>query len=130
MLVSAVSSRPPDPALSGFTSSNALTTLLTVKSLLFSGLAVALTLVAASNLALRARREARLLAAGAATLHSLIAVGAASAWVSLFLGYWPDRLADQIPIACLAAGIVAQPLIGWIVCWLLLRRPPVDPTDV
>src|SRR5215207_795028 len=96
-----------------FTPTNALSTLLTVESLVFSVLNVALALTAATSLPRRARTEARLLALASATAVTILGFGAAVAWWRLFAGDWPSRLDEQLPVLCLAAGIVVQPVIPW-----------------
>jgi Na+-transporting NADH:ubiquinone oxidoreductase subunit NqrB len=107
----------------GFTSVNALTTLLTVESLIFSSLSVATALGSSTSLARQARRASRFLVVSAASALTLVAVGAAAAWGELFLGHWPTRLGEQVPILCLAGGIIVQPGIAWVIAWLQVRGP-------
>ena len=109
-----------------FTPTNALTTLLTVESLVFSVLNVALALSASTSLPRRARPEARLLALSSAALVTVLGLGAAAAWWRLFADDWPSRLDEQLPVVCLAAGIAAQPIIACTIAWLQARRPRWD----
>lgn len=109
-----------------FTPSNALTTLLVVESLLFAGFATSLSLTSMATLAISPQRAARGLALGVCGVVTIVAVGAASAWARIFLETWPPRIDDQIPAICIAIGILAQPIVAWIVVRLLYRRSPHD----
>jgi len=112
----------PDPSIPIFTPSNALTTLLTVESLLFAGVAAATSLSSTTTLAVSPQWIARALALGVTVVLTTVAIGAAFAWSRLFLGSWPSRLDEQLPVICLAVGIAAQPIVAWTVVRLLYRR--------
>jgi hypothetical protein len=107
---------------SAFTTSNALTTLLTVESLLFAGLAAATSLSSSSGLAVSPQSAARVLALGVALVLTAVAVGAGCAWARLFAHAWPSRLDEQIPLVCLLLGITAQPVVAWTAVRLIYRR--------
>ncbi len=116
MLRSVIASSTP------FTASNALTTLLTVESLLFAGVAAATSLSTVTSLPVSPRAAARALALGVSLVLTTVAIGAAFAWSRLFINHWPTRIDEQVPVICLAIGIVAQPLVAWTVVRLLFRR--------
>lgn len=115
-----INSAPPLAPL--FTPSNALTTLLTVESLLFAGIASATALSSTTTLPISPHAAARALVLGLSAVLTCVAVGAAFAWSRLFLDDWPQRIDDQVPALCLAVGIIAQPIVAWIVAYLLHRR--------
>lgn len=104
-----------------FTPSAALTTLLTVESLLFAGVAGAVAVSSTPGLAVSPRAAGQRLALGAAAVLTAVAVGASFAWARIFVVDWPSRLDEQIPAACLAVGVAAQPVVAWIMVRLLHR---------
>lgn len=105
-----------------FTATNALTTLLTVESLLFAGVAAAASLSTATSFPVSPRAALRSLAFGVSLVLTTVAIGAAFAWARLFLHDWPARVDEQVPLICLAIGIAAQPVVAWTFVRLLFRR--------
>jgi hypothetical protein len=105
-----------------FQPTTALTILLTVESLLFAGLAAAVSLSSTTTLPVSPHAAARALALGIAAVLTAVAVGAGFAWSRLFVHAWPSRLDEQVPVICLAVGIAAQPIVAWIVVRVVYRR--------
>lgn len=102
------------PALS---TTDALTLLLTVETLLLAALAVSVALAAPSEHggppAVRGPRLARSITA----VIVLVAVGATSAWLDLYTGsgHSPDGVRAWTIAIGLAAGVVASPILSiWI----------------
>jgi hypothetical protein len=110
------------PSAPMFTPSAALTTLLTVESLLFAGIAASASLNSSTALAVSPHSASRRLALATTLILTAVAVGAGFAWWRLFGHAWPSRMDEQLPVACLAIGIVAQPIVSWTVVRLLFRR--------
>lgn len=113
----------------GFTSANALTTLLTTESLLFAVFALTLSLGTTPSARVALTSSGRRLGVCAATFLTFLAAGAAVAWGDLFLTAWPDRFAQWFPAVAIAAGVVAQPAFAWLFVVNLFRRPTRDVTD-
>lgn len=105
-----------------FSPANALTTLLTVESLLFAGAGAATSLSATTTHPISPRLAARRLALGVSCALTAVALGAGVAWARVFLEVWPSRIDEQIPAICLVVGIAVQPVVAWTVVWLLYRR--------
>jgi hypothetical protein len=113
----------------GFTSTNALTTLLTTESLLFAVFALALGLSGTQLARTTLASAARNMAVSAAAVLTALASGAIVAWGDLFLRDWPARFGLWFPAATIAIGILAQPVFAWVVVINLRRRPRRDVTD-
>lgn len=105
-----------------FTASNALTTLLTVESLLFAGVAAAASLSSSTTLPVSPHAAARVLALSVAAVLTAVAVGAGFAWSRLYLHDWPTRPDEVVPALSLALGIAFQPVVAWTVARLICRR--------
>jgi len=101
---------------------NALSTLLTVESLLFAGMAAAASLGATGSYAVSPRAAAAKLALAVTCVLTTIAIGACFAWARVFLVAWPSRIDEQVPAICLLIGIAAQPLVAWTIVRLAYRR--------
>jgi hypothetical protein len=101
---------------------NALSTLLTVESLLFAGMAASASLGATASYAVSPRAAAAKLALAVTCVLTTIAIGACFAWARVFLVAWPSRIDEQVPAICLRIGIVAQPFVAWTIVRLSYRR--------
>lgn len=116
-------------SLLGFTSANALTTLLTSESLLFAVFALTLSLGASTSAQVSLASAGRLIGIYAATLLTLLATGAAVAWGDVFLTDWPERFGQWFPAIVMAIGLAAQPVFAWLLVASLQRGPKRDATD-
>ena len=110
-----------------FTSANAISTLLTTESLLFAVFALALSFPS-SPLA-RTAVSGRQIVFWAAALVTLVASGAAVAWLNLFLAHWPARFGTWFPAVAIAGGIIAQPGFVWVFVIKLSHKPTPGRTD-
>jgi hypothetical protein len=105
---------PTPSATPAFSSKDALGALVTAESFLFGILNVAIGLTASSTFGQSIRLAPRALAHWATLLVTLMATGAALAWVDLFVvGDFPDGLAI-VPVVILAVAIVVQPTFALI----------------
>lgn len=109
-------------AAAGFTSVQAMTTLLTVESLVFAVASVAIALMFNVDLPVNPEKGARVLMIGSAVVVSVLALGALVAWADQFLDDFPSGIGRLVPVFCLALGILAQPVLAWTIAWLTLRR--------
>jgi hypothetical protein len=107
---------------SGFSSADAMTTLLTVESLVFAVFSIALALISNLDLAVNAEKSARALTLVSSSLVTALGLGAIVAWGQSFLGEWPSGVATMFPLICIAAGVLMQPVLSWWIAWLNLRR--------
>lgn len=123
--MTAASTLQQDPSAAPFSPVDAMSTLLTVESLLLATLSIALVLFASSGLPVRATNAARVLLVGLTLLIALVAIGAGVAWGDEFLGSWPTDLDQVIPVVCIAIGIAVQPVIAAVVTWLTYRKMAV-----
>lgn len=96
----------------------AMTILLTVEGLLLASLSIALVLFVVPGFP--AQTAWRLIAA-LTFLMVVAAIGAGAAWCEQFLGAWPGSLGGDVPIACIAIGVVFQPVVAIIVS--VVTRP-------
>lgn len=121
MLDSTWLSLPLAAGEAAFTSTNALSTLLTVESFLFAVINVAIGASALTPMGNRVLQRPRRFAFWAASLLTVVAAGAAVAWWDLFVdGEWPDRFGGWGPVVVIAAAILAQPTLTW---WLARGMP-------
>lgn len=113
----------------GFSSANALTTLLTTESLLFA--VFALTLSFGSSPVARAvpTSAARQIATSAAAVLTFLGTGATVAWIDLFICPWPARFVQWFPAVAIAVGILAQPIFAWAFVVGLSRGPARGAVD-
>jgi len=113
----------------GFSSANALTTLLTTESLLFAVFALTLSFGSSSVARTVTTSAARQIAATAAGVLTFLGAGAAVAWVDLFVCPWPGRFAQWFPAVAIAVGILAQPVFAWSFVVGLSRGPTRGAVD-
>lgn len=113
----------------GFTSANALTTLVTTESLLFAVFALTFSFGGSPAARVMLVSSARRIGVCAAAVLTILAGGAAVAWGDLFLSNWPSRFGQWFPVVAIAAGVLAQPLFAWMFIVNLYRRPKRDVTD-
>lgn len=112
LAASAVARAEPGVMSQPFTSANALTTLLTVESLMFSALTVAVALSSNRGAPTRLLPEARRLAIAAAIVLTVIAFGATVAWCDTFLR-GDASFTRLAPAICIVVGILTQPGFAW-----------------
>lgn len=101
----------------GLTSADALPLLLTTESLLFAafGVSVALTTpVEGGRPPIVASGKLAALIAG---IIWIVALGAASAWISVYVDPAPCGFSQVIQALCLAGGIASQPVIATVIAW-------------
>ena len=96
-----------------FTSASALTTLLTVESLMFAALSVAIALSSSRGGPRRLLPQARSMAAQVAGVLTVVGFGASVAWLDIFARDGLFELTRLVPGMCIAVGIVAQPIFAW-----------------
>jgi hypothetical protein len=100
----------------------ALGTLLTVESLLFAALSVAVSLSAPTSAIRNLRIEPRALGSIASTFLSVVALGAFLCWTGIFLDDWPSNWRGSLIAFITAAAIVGQPIFAWVIARGLGRR--------
>jgi hypothetical protein len=96
-----------------FTSAEAMTTLLTVESLMFAAFSVAIALSSARGAPRRLLPQARSLGGQVAGVLTVLGVGAGVAWLDIFARHGSLTLARGVPAVCIALGIIAQPVFAW-----------------
>jgi len=98
-----------------FSYGDALAALLTVESLVFAVLAVAVTFLAPGNrVPDLLMSPARIGYLGAAFV-SVVAFGAAMAWWSVFVTSWPHGFRGGAVAIVIAIAIVGQPMLSWLI---------------
>lgn len=96
---------------------DALTTLLTVESLLFAALSICVALGQPTEFGRRLPTSPLAFSLTAAGAVTLIAFGAATAWINAYLDPCPATAEEWIEGIALGAGIVAQAVFAW---WVAL----------
>jgi hypothetical protein len=99
----------------GFSSVNALSTLLTMEGLMFTAVNVALGLTVPVEGGRRLLVGPRRLAFGAFWLLCTLAVAATVAWCDLFVSEWPGSELKWLPICGLLVGIWAPPVFAFVI---------------
>jgi hypothetical protein len=106
-----------------FVASDALTTCLTVESLLFAGLGGALAIAVSTGLPRPGLPTARLIAWSVFVLLSVVGSGACVAWIDLFLATDQVRGASEwIPRSCILIGALGQPVVAFLVARSMTPR--------
>jgi hypothetical protein len=100
---------------SAFTDANALSSLLTVESLLFASLSVTVSISGRQRRVPDLPLKPSTLGYLAFALLSLVALGALMAWANIFLDPAPSSFRRWVIAAGLAAAIVAQPALAWAI---------------
>jgi hypothetical protein len=106
-----------------FTDANALASLLTVESLLFAALSVAVTLSNPGSRPRDLRVQPVTLGYLAVGFLGLVAFGAFMAWWSIFATDWPCSFRGSVIAGTLALAILGQPLFAWLIASGLRRKP-------
>lgn len=101
----------------GLASADALPLLLTTESLLFAAFGVSVALTTPVEGGRPPIVASGKLAALIAVVIWAVAIGAASAWTSVYLDPAPCDLSRVIQGLCLAGGIAAQPIIATVIAW-------------
>ena len=99
-----------------FAPTDALIALLTIESLLFVVFGVTLSFGTGEQSMTVVAGTARRIAVGVAVVLTILSVGAATAWVDVFLsGASTHGFAQWCPAVAIAVGVVTQPVFAWIV---------------
>lgn len=98
-----------------FTDANALSALLTVESLLFATLSVAVSFSKPGNRIPNLPVKPETLGHIAAAFISIIAFGALMAWWNIFVESWPCSFRGSVIALALGLAIVGQPLLAWAI---------------
>jgi len=96
-----------------FTDANALSALLTVESLLLTGLGFAVSLSGPDTRVRDLPVPTFVLGYIATGFLSAVAFGALMAWWNIFVTAWPGDFRGSIIAGSLALAIVGQPLFAW-----------------
>jgi hypothetical protein len=99
----------------GFTANDALIAFLTVESLSFAALAVAVSFATQTNRVPSV--PARKLAYGAAGFVTVLAFGGLMAWWSIFATHWPSGFRGAAIGVTLALAVVGQPGFAWVIAY-------------
>jgi len=98
-----------------FRYTDALVALLTVETLAFSALAVAVSFSIPSNRIPNLPVKLTTFGALGAAFVTLVAVGAGMAWLGLFRKDWPYGFYNAVISTVLALAIVGQPVFAWMI---------------
>lgn len=98
-----------------FTNSDALMALLTVESLVFAALGVAVSFSMPSNRIPHLSVKVWVLGYLAALFVSIVAFGALMAWWSIFVPHWPSGFRARTVATTLCLAIVGQPGLAWLI---------------
>jgi hypothetical protein len=98
-----------------FTDANALSALLTVESLLFATLGVAVSFSEPGKRVPDLPVQPRTLGLLACGFLSVVAFGALMAWWNIFLDPWPCGFRDTVIACSIGAAIVGQPVFAWAI---------------
>jgi hypothetical protein len=105
-----------------YTDAMALSTLLTVESLLFAALSVAVGLsgptAAVRNLQISPRALGMIVAAAL----GFVALGGFLCWTGIFLDSWPCDIRGALVALIIAGAIIGQPIVAWVIARGLGRR--------
>lgn len=99
----------------GFTNNDALVALLTVESLSFAALAVAVSFSIPSSRVPNLPISVSTIGYIAAAFVTIIAFGALMAWWSIFLTCWPSDFRSQAIAVTLGLAVVGQPVFAWAI---------------
>lgn len=113
----------------GFTSANALTTLLTTESLLFAAFSLSLSLPGSTAPREFLADRARVFGAAAALVLTVLAGGTVAAWVEVFAHPWIGHFGRCFPALTILVGALAQPTFAWVFVASISRGPRGDATD-
>jgi hypothetical protein len=97
-----------------FDPTDALTSLLTVESLLFAVFSITLTFGSSGLTKNVTGGTMRRLARATAAVLTVLSIGAGTSWVTLFVGSSTHGFAQWSPAVALAIGVIAQPVFAWI----------------
>jgi hypothetical protein len=97
-------------------------TLLTVESLLFAGLGVALTLSSPQAAIRNAKLDASTLGKVIAGFISLVAICAVLMWTGVFAEPWPSDLRGIVVALVILLTILGEAAFAWIVAFSLKPR--------
>lgn len=111
------------------TDAQAFTTLLTVESLLFAGLGVALTLSTPQAHHRRTVLSPQAAGAWIASFITLVALSAVLMWTSVFAAPWPCDVRGAIVALVVLATIVGQAGLAWFIAIALGRRGTLPPRN-
>jgi hypothetical protein len=109
-------------AASGFTDANALSSLLTVESLLFAAIGASISLSNTGTWVRDLPISARALGFFACGFLSLVAVGGVLSWTIIFGDHWPCDARRAIIALILLVAIVGQPILAWVIAKGLGRK--------
>jgi hypothetical protein len=101
----------------GLASDDALPLLLTTESLLFAAFGVSVALTTPVEGGRPPLIASGMLAALISIIIWVVALGAASAWISVYIDPSPCGFSQAIQGLCLAGGIVLQPVIASVIAW-------------
>jgi hypothetical protein len=99
-----------------------LGTLLTVESLLFASISVTVGLSAPGGSIRNLQISPRTLASWAAGFLGVVAVAAFLCWTGVFLDHWPDNWRGALVAFIIAAAIIGQPALAWVIARGIGRR--------
>ena len=97
----------------GLSTADALMTLLTVESLLFTALSVGVALAGATEFGRNLPTSATFYAGSIAFVITLLAVGAGAAWLGAYADSWPSDGREVVAALAIAVGIVAEVVFAW-----------------
>ncbi|HET9197130.1 MAG TPA: hypothetical protein VFN92_02605 [Solirubrobacterales bacterium] len=98
-----------------FTDANALSALLTVESLLFATLSVAVSFSKPGSRIPNLPLAPQQLGYFAAGFISIIAFGALMAWWSIFTEPWPCEFRGSVIALAIGLAIIGQPIFAWAI---------------
>ena len=110
------------------TDATAFSTLLTVESLLFAGLGVALTLTGPQSAIRDVPLSASTLGKVIATFVTLVALAAVLMWTSVFADPFPCDLRGAIVALVVLATILGEAVFAWIIALALKPKGSVPPS--
>lgn len=98
-----------------FRYTDALVALLTVETLAFSALVVAVSFSIPSNRIPNLPVKLTTFGILGAGFVTVVAVGAGTSWLGLFHKDWPDGFYNAVISSALALAIVGQPVFAWMI---------------
>lgn len=101
----------------GLASADALPLLLTTESLLFAAFGVSVALTTPVEGGRSPIVASGKLAALIAMIIWVVAFGAASAWIGVYIDPTPCGFSTVVQALCLAGGIISQPVIATVIAW-------------
>ena len=111
-------STPPCSIASVLAAGQAISTLLTTESLLFAALGV--TVARTSNVKRGDEKPPGFgIAIALSVVLAFVALAAASAWFELYMANGTQGVANVLQALGIAVGIVAQPVIAFMLAWTL-----------